>query len=145
MPILTNSMKKYVLNESRGFTIAQKSIYNKRIVNYACKGIKDLALLAEKLPEKQQAEIFNRETLKPLIEKVFTMPKGEFKDKQEYEEKRKRILQLCFLVLETIGAIENAWKLAPDIMDMLTKAGLYETIETLKGLKAVYLAGFKVS
>jgi len=151
MPILTEPMKKYLLNDSKkGYTAEARSTYNRRIVEYAKKGIEDLALLADKLPEEIQAQIFNPETLRPLIEKVFTMPKIEAKSREEYEEKfeslegkRKRIIQLCYLTLDTIGFTSNAWNLAPDIMDTLTKAGLHETLPALIGVKAVYLAGFK--
>jgi hypothetical protein len=151
MPILTEPMKKYLLNDSKkGYTAEARSTYNRRIIEYAKKGIEDLALLAEKLPEELQAQIFNKETLRPLIEKVFTMPKIEAKNRAGYmeklesmEEKRKRIIQLCYLTLDTIGFLDNAWKLAPDIMDTLTKAGLHEPLPTLIGVKAIYLAGFK--
>ena len=151
MPILTEPMKKYLLNDSKkGYTAEARSTYNRRIIEYAKKGIEDLALLADKLPEELQAQIFNPEILRPLIEKVFTMPKIEAKSREEYKEKfaslegkRKRIIQLCYLTLDTIGSTSNAWNLAPDIMDTLTKAGLHETLPALIGVKAVYLAGFK--
>ena len=151
MPILTEPMKKYVLNDSKkGYTAEARSTYNRRIVEYARKGIEDLALLAEKLPEELQAQIFNEKTLQPLIQKIFTMPKIEAKSKEEYEkkresleEKRKRIIRLSYLTLNIIGFTENAWRLAPDIIDTLVKAGLHETINTLIGIKAIYLEGFK--
>jgi len=109
MPILTEPMKKYLLNDSKkGYTVEARSTYNRRIIEYAKKGIEDLALLAEKLPEELQAQIFNKETLRPLIEKVFTMPKIEAKNRAEYVEKRKRIIQLCYLTLDTIGLLKES-------------------------------------
>lgn len=144
MPILTEPMKKYLSNDSkRGYTAEVRSAYNRRIVEYAKKGIEDLTLLAEKLPEDLQAQIFNKETLRPLLQKVFTMPKIEAETKEEYLRKRKRIVELCYETVNIMGFLDNAWRLAPEIMDTLIKAGLHETIDTLVGLKAVYLEGLK--
>jgi len=149
MPILTEPMKKYLLNDSKkGYTVEVKSAYNRRIVEYARKGIKDLALLAEKLPEDLQAKIFNEETLRQLIGNLFRLRqqvKENYSEEElrEMEERRKRIVQLCYLTIDIIGYTPNAWDLARDIMDILIKAGLKETFNTLIGLKAIYIEGFK--
>lgn len=147
MAILTEPMKRYLLNDSKkGYTAEVKSAYNRRIVEYAEKGIEDLALLAEKLPEELQAQIFNKETLRPLIANLFSDPRSRDKHdfgEEEIERKRKRLVQICYLILSIMGHTINARRLAPDIMDTLTKAGLHETFDTLIGLKAIYLEGFK--
>jgi len=167
MPILTEPMKKYLLNDSKkGYTAEVKSAYNRRIVEYAKKGLEDLKLLAEKLPEEFQAQIFNEETLRPLISSLFHFYRPEMGEEvlkrtvgllgermmwvptpldKELENRRKRIVQLCYLTLDVIGDSTNAWQLAPEIMDTLIKAGLHETFGTLIGLKAVYLEGYKQS
>lgn len=151
MPVLTEPMKKYLLNDSKkGYTAEVKSAYNRRIVEYARTGIKDLTLLAEKLPEEMQAKIFNEDTLRLLIGNLFRLRqqvKENYSEEElrEMEERRKRIVQLCYLALEIIGYTPNAWDLARNVMDTLTKAGLHETFDTLIGIKAIYLEGFKKS
>ena len=146
MPILTEPMKKYLLNDSKkGYTAEVKSAYNRRIIEYAKKGIEDLTLLAEKLPEEKQAQIFNKENMRPLIGNIFRLRQQTKQSygKEEMEKRRKRILQLCYETLSTIGFRDNAWDLARDIMDILIKAGLKETLPTIIGLKAVYIKSFK--
>lgn len=151
MPILTEPMKKYILNDSKkGYTVEVKSAYNRRIVEYAKKGIEDLTLLTEKLPEEMQAKIFNEDTLRPLIGNLFRLRqqvKENYSEEElrEMEERRQRIVQLCYLTLNIIGYTPNAWDLARDVMDTLIKAGLHEAFDTLIGLKAIYLEGFKQS
>jgi len=151
MTILSKPMKKYLLNESKkGYMEDVQKAYNRRIIEYAREGIKDLALLAEKLPEDLQAKIFNEEMLRPLIGNLFRLRhqvKENYSEEEsrEMEERRKRIVQLCYLTLDIIGYTPNAWDLARDVMDTLIKAGLKETFDTLVGLKAVYLEGFKQS
>jgi hypothetical protein len=55
--MLGNSMKKYVMSENKnGYSKQVQSVYNNRIKNYANLALKDLALLAERLPEDQQTE-----------------------------------------------------------------------------------------
>jgi len=151
MPILTEPMKKYLLNDSKkGYTAEVKSAYNRRMVEYAKKGIEDLTLLTEKLSEDLQAKIFNEEMLRPLIGNLFRF-REQLKENcspeelSQMEERRKRIVQLCYFTVNTIGYTPNAWALARDIMDTLIKAGLKETFDTLIGLKAVYIEGFKQS
>ena len=68
MSILTKPMKKYLLSDSKkGYKENVQSAYNRRIVEYARKGIEDLVLLAEKLPEELQARIFNEEMMLLLM------------------------------------------------------------------------------
>jgi len=167
MPILTEPMKNYLLNDSKkGYTAEVKSAYNRRIVEYAKKGIEDLTLLAKKLPEDLQAKIFNEDTLRPLISSLFHFYRPEMGEEilkrtlglrgermiwvptpldKELESRRRRIVRLCYLTLDIIGDNTNTWQLAPEVMDTLIKAGLKETFDTLIGLKAIYLEGFKQS
>ena len=68
VPILTKAMKKYLLSASKkGYKENVQSAYNRRIVEYARKGIEDLVLLVEKLPEELQAKIFNEEMMLLLM------------------------------------------------------------------------------
>ncbi|MBS7632536.1 hypothetical protein KEJ15_02790 [Candidatus Bathyarchaeota archaeon] len=145
MPILTEPMKKYLVNDSKkGYTAEAKSTYNRRIVEYAVRGLKDLTLLAEKLPEDLQAEIFNETNLRLLIRNIF---RGHIKkdyEEAELEQRRERILRLSYETLTEIGFRDNAWDLAPDVMKILINAGLHETFDTIVGLKAIYIKGFSM-
>lgn len=167
MPILTDPMKRYLLNDSKkGYSLEVKSAYNRRIVEYAKRGLEDLKLLAEKLPEELQAQIFNEETLRPLLGSLFHFYKPDMGEEvlkrtvglhgermvwtappldKELESRRKRIVRLCYLTLDIIGYSTNVWHLAPETMDTLVKGGLHETFDTFIGLKAVYLEGYRQS
>ena len=136
-------MKQYVMNqEKNGYNKETQNVYNNRLKNYAIDALKDLALLAEKLPEDELKDIFNEKTMSPLIRNVFRAKiKGNYEEK-ELEQRRQRILRLSWDALSEIGFRDNAWNLAPDVMNILIKAGLHETFDTFVGLKAVYIKGF---
>ena len=145
--MLGNAMRKYVTSPNkRKLSKAVQNVYNWRIKKYTLQALKDLVLLTEKLPEDRQAEIFNEETLTPLIRNLFRLIPKPFVevadlpglDKDELEKRRKRILTLCHIALEEIGDIINARNLAPDITRALTEAGPQETMSTITGLRAVY-------
>lgn len=122
MGILTKPMKKYVLSETKqGYNVSE---YNKRILEYALKGLSDLTLLAQKLPKDQKARVFNKETLGALFKAIFNI-KIQAKDHQEYlknkaskdmVEERKRLLQLCDLVLHLIGDYSLVGAIVPEPM-----------------------------
>lgn len=130
-----------MLQKKNGYSSQTQSVYNNRIRNYAIQALRDLALLAEKLPEKQQAQIFNEETVSPLANQILRFRPGREFAKEEAEERRKRVLELCSVILEKIGKVENAYDLAPDIMGILMM-GQSETLSTITALKAIYLKGF---
>ncbi len=137
MPILTKSMKKFLLNETKqGYSNSVKSAYNRRIIEYAKRGIEDLTLLAQKLTEDQQAEIFTKEKLAPFLRVLF---KHRFKpqmSKEELEKRRKRLLEICYDHLSYLGSEENAWSLAYKPMKVFT----FKSHPTPVGLEAIYIA-----
>jgi hypothetical protein len=136
-------MRKYVMSDRKnGYNKQTQNVYNSRIRHYAVQALKDLALLAEKLPEKQQAQIFNEDTLSALVYGILRFRTVQQIDEKEARERQSRILSLCYLVLNEVGYRENAWSLAPDIMNILVMGGSSETVDTITGLKAVYLKGF---
>jgi hypothetical protein len=136
-------MRKYVTNERKnGYNKQTQNVYNNRIKNYAIQALRDLALLAEKLPERQQAQIFNEETLTSLVRNIFGFRTKQQVDEKETQERRTRILQLCYDIVNEMGTMENASDLAPDVMNILTMGGLHETLPTITALKAIYLKGF---
>jgi hypothetical protein len=136
-------MRKYVMNEKKnGYNKQTQNVYNNTIKNYATRALRDLTLPAEKLPEKQQAQILNEETLTPRVRSIFSFLTKQQVDEKEAQERRTRILQLCYDILDEIGTLENALDLAPDIMNILTMGSLHETLPTITALKAIYLKGF---
>ena len=137
--ILSEAMRKYVLNTTKqGYTKEVRSVYNRRIVEYAKRGLENLALLAENLPEDQLAEVFNKQSLGPLVKAVFRLRIKPEMNEKELHERRKRILKLSYLTLTQIGTLQNAWALAPNVMRVLTKAGLSD-IDPIIGLKAIHI------
>jgi hypothetical protein len=146
--MLGNAMRAYVRSPNkRKLDKNMKNTYNWRIEQYTLQALKDLVLLAEKLPEDRQADIFNEETLTPLIKHLFRLipkPFVEVADlkkinKEELEKRRRRVLTLCYVALEEIGDIFNARNLAPEIMQAFTEAGRQDTNPTITGLKAIYI------
>jgi hypothetical protein len=136
-------MKQYVMNkEKTGYSKETQNVYNNRLKNYAVDALKDLALLAEKLPEDELREVFNEKTLSPLIRNIFRAKLKDNYEEKEFEQRRQRILRLSWDTLTEIGFRDNAWNLAPDVMNILIKAGLHENFDTFVGLKAIYIKGF---
>jgi len=139
-------MKQYVMNqEKNGYSKETQNVYNNRLKNYAIDALKDLALLAEKLPEDELQDVFNEKTLSPLIRIIFRAKIKDNYEEKEFEQRRQRILRLSWDALSEIGFRDNAWNLAPDVMNILIKAGLHETFDTFVGLKAIYIKGFNQS
>jgi hypothetical protein len=141
--VLSKSMKQYVMNqEKNGYSKETQNVYNNRLKNYAIDALKDLALLAEKLPEDELQDVFNEKTLSPLIRNIFRAKLKDNYEEKEFEQRRQRILRLSWDTLTEIGFRDNAWNLAPDVMNILIKAGLHENFDTFVGLKAIYIKGF---
>ena len=135
-------MKQYVLTqEKKGYNKDTQNVYNSRLKSYAVDALKDLALLAEKLPEDELKDIFNKKTMMPLIRNVFRGKIKENYEQEELEQRVQRILELSYETLSTIGFRDNAWNLAPDVMSILCKAGLHETYDTFVGIKAIFIKG----
>jgi len=141
--VLSKSMKQYVMSqEKKGYSKETQNVYNNRLRNYAVEALKDLALLAEKLSEEELQDIFNEKTLSPLIKNIFRAKIKDNYEEKEFEQRRQRILRLSWDTLTEIGFRDNAWNLAPDVMNILIKAGLHENFDTFVGLKAIYIKGF---
>lgn len=144
--MLSKSMKQYVMSKDKnGYAKDFQNVYNNRLRNYAGQALKDLALLAENLPEHQQEQVFNVVNLSPLIRNVFRVRVKENYETEEFEQRRKRILSLSCDALSEIGSRDNAWDLAPDVMNILTKAGLHETFDAFVNIKAIYIKWFNQS
>ncbi|MCZ2809571.1 MAG: hypothetical protein O2V44_09480 [Candidatus Bathyarchaeota archaeon] len=139
MPILTEPMKKYVLSEDkRGWN---KSAYNSRIREYAVQGLRDLALLADKLPEEELAKIFNKENLFHLLESILKT-KISVKNHEEWKKiketpimlaKRRRLLNVCNTILMLIGDYNFTAALVPSDWKPWLGSG-YPPIDNLRAI-----------
>lgn len=136
--MLGNSMKKYVMSENKnGYSKAVQSVYNNRIKTYAKQALQDLALLAEKLPEDQQTEIFNKENTWELIRAIFRQSSEEMtrleQDKALMKKKRDRLLPICYNIIAELNESNLAHLLAPVGDRYMIKEG-----GQLAHLKAIY-------
>ena len=131
MAILTKPMKKYLLSESKqGFTAEVRATYDRRIVEYAKRGIDDLTLLAGKLSEDQLKAVFNHENLRDLIRILFRLPES---DDATLNERRRRLLPLCHEIIATLNNPGFAMQLAPAIWRVIVKEK-----GSLPGIRTVY-------
>ncbi len=136
--MLGNSMRKYVMSENKnGYSKAVQAVYNTRIKSYAKQAIQDLALLAEKLPEDQQADIFNSENMKPLFKAILKPAPEEItqltQNKELAKKKRNRLRPLTYEIITLLNDSNLSWLIAPIGARYMTKEGGY-----LAHLKAIY-------
>ena len=96
--MLTDAMRNYVKNEKKvGYTKEVQNTYNYRLKNYTIQALKDLAFLAEKLPEEEQAKIFNRENVSPFLQKLFSLKSND------EEKRRERVIGLWKALFGIVG------------------------------------------
>jgi len=136
--MLGNSMRKYVMSENKnGYSKAVQAVYNSRIKSYAKQAIQDLALLAQKLPEDQQADIFNSGNMKPFFEALLKLSPEEIiqltKNKELTRNKRNRLLPLTCQIINLLNDSNLSWLIAPIGARYLLKEGGH-----LAHLKAIY-------
>jgi len=97
-------MREYVnRNGNNGYDKETQNVYNMRLRTYAQQAIKDLALLAEKLPEDQQKQIFNTKNMWPLIRNIYRAKNKENMnvENEEFQQRCHRILSLnCDTLVE---------------------------------------------
>ena len=146
-------MKQYVMNkEKNGYNKEIQNVYNNRLRAYAIQALKDLALLADKLPETQQAQVFNDTTMAPLFQNLFNLSERKTAqqpqtiqdspkkmDQEQLQKRRSRILRLCYEAVNVIGDTMNAHNLAPYEMNVLLYAGQNNALPALIGTNAVYI------
>ncbi len=131
-------MRKYVTSENKnGYSKQVQSVYNSRIKTYAKQALKDLALLAEKLPENQQTEIFNQQTLNPLIAAILKPSPEQITqlnaNKELTKKKRERLRPLCHSLINQLNDHHLAHLIAPiGTKYMIAEGG------RLAFLKAIY-------
>jgi len=136
--MLGNSMRKYVMSENKnGYSKAVQSVYNSRIKTYAKQALQDLTLLAEKLPEDQQTEIFNEKNIWQLLRAILKQNSEEMtqlhQDKELAKKKRERLLPFCYNLITLLNDSNLAHLLSPVGDRYMTKEGGH-----LAHLKAIY-------
>jgi hypothetical protein len=96
---------------------------NDRLIAYATLAIKDIALLAEKLPEDQLSKIFNVKGMRPFFAALFRTEMEDVKSHEEYlawknskeiKGKRKRLLQMAQSVLDQLANEQLVHVLLPE-------------------------------
>jgi len=132
--MLGNAMRKYVLSERKnGYSSQVQNVYNYRIKKYAVQALKDLALLAQRLPEDQQAEIFNEENMCELLKALFKLDPKLWEDKELLKKKRRRLLPLCYNIVMLFNDSTFAGLIAPLQWQVIGQEG-----GPLPNLRAVY-------
>ena len=136
--MLGNSMRKYVMSENKnGYSKQVQSVYNNRVKNYAKLALRDLALLAQKLPEDQQTEIFNDQNVTNLLAALLKLNPAQLAELNDNrvlaKKKRQRLLPLCYDLITLLNDRSLAHLMAPVGTRYMIKEG-----GTLSFLKAVY-------
>ena len=136
--MLGNSMRKYVMSENKhGYSKQVQSVYNNRIKNYAKLALKDLTLLAQKLPEDQQTEIFNEGNITNLLAALLKLNAAQLTELNDnrvlVKKKRQRLLPLCYELITLLNDPNLAHLIAPVGTRYMIKEG-----GQLAFLKAIY-------
>ncbi len=118
--MLGNSMRKYVMGEkANGYTKEVRSVYNYRVRKYAIQALKDLALLAQKLPEDQQAEIFNEQNMRDLFRAILKLPNTLINDELLQKQKRQRLLPICYELITLLDDSTFCHLIAPTVWPVM--------------------------
>src|SRR3990172_8390495 len=136
--MLGNSMRKYVMSKNKnGYSKQVQSVYNNRIKKYATLALKDLTLLAQKLPEDQQTEIFNDQNITSLLAALLKLSPAQLTELNDNrvlaKKKRQRLLPLCYDLITLLNDSNLAHLIAPVGSKYMIKEGGH-----LAHLKAIY-------
>lgn len=136
--VLGNGLRKYVMSENKNHHSKEvQRVYNNRIKKYAKQAIQDLTLLALKLPEDQQAEIFSDKTINPLFTAIIKPTPEQmiqyFENKELTQKKRQNLLPICYNIISQLNDSNLAHLLAPVGTRYMIKEG-----GQLAFLKAIY-------
>ena len=136
--MLGNSMRKYVMSENKnGYSKQVQSVYNNRIKKYANLALKDLTLLAQKLPEDQQSEIFNDQNITSFLTALLKLSPAQLTELNDnrvlVKKKRQRLLPLCHDLITLVNDSNLAHLIAPVGSRYMIKEG-----GQLAFLKAIY-------
>jgi len=140
MPVLTKKMEKYVLKKTKvGYTNEHSSKYNRRIIEYAKKGIEQLTLLAENLPEEQLEEIFNRDNLRRFFANVLFKVEPNMIDEKKRKKRRRRILELWHTIVFAMRTPGFAAHLAPEAYEAIKTREQHDEIAAFIAIRSAIL------
>jgi hypothetical protein len=128
---LSPEMRKLLETDWAGLDSDTRSVYMTRLKHQTAQIIKDLTLIANKMPEKHLADItkgLTAERLKPLIRAILQPATGPYlpsrrlkkDDKQLWEQRRVRIQQICEVMIKELWDVTNA--IAPNASHYLGAA-----------------------
>ena len=140
--MLSEPMREYVntKNKNDKYNKNVQAVYNSRIRKEIDLALKDLAFLAETLPEKQLEKIFSAKTLKPFLKALFRLElkardhKDWLQKKKELKPKRDRLLKLSGAVLRIVGDGRFAVALLPESL----RFELDQMNSSVENLRAVF-------
>lgn len=129
MNMLTKAMTKYVQSFplKTGYTKEIRNRYDGRLRHYATRAIQDLILLAEKLSEKQQTEIFSSANMAPLLRALFSLKSDDI------EKRRKRVIGLwkVLFMSEVMSYGYGADLIGNKIMQILVRKSMDTAFEAI--------------
>jgi len=109
------------MSNKAGYNKNTQSTYDNRLEEDIVQALRDLTLLAERLPDKQLERVFNAKTLTTFFQALFKLKieaEGNHKDwlqkKKDLKPKRDRLLKLSGAVLKIIGDGRFAVVLLPE-------------------------------
>jgi len=129
MNVLGKGLRKYVMNEKKGYDKARQRVYDPRLEKTAIQGLKDLALLAEKLPEEQLAKIFNAENTSPFLRALLSLKSDS------PEKRRKRVLRLWNTLFGVVSTTYGLSLVSREVWAVLAS-------QPIPHIQAVYYATF---
>ena len=99
MPQTLNSRQQYLLKNPKlleEMTPQKRGAFYRDVRRKAAAELGDIIFLARTLPERQQAQVFSKETMSSLLDALLSI-KREL-DEKDLEKRRKRLLQIFHLL-----------------------------------------------
>lgn len=102
--MLDKRIRKHFLDGWKGVELEVKAVEVSRTKNLIRQTFKDLALLAEKLPEKHLADTFTADTIMPFVKVLVRVNTKTWPPTDEEMERIKRLRPICRQVLHEFAA-----------------------------------------
>jgi hypothetical protein len=100
---LRKEIRQHFKDDWKGVKSGTKAVEVSRTKNRIRQTLKDLALVASKLPEKHLGDVFTVAEVMPFVKALVYVPRGERLTREE-ERRIKRVGQLCKEVLQELSA-----------------------------------------
>jgi hypothetical protein len=126
--MLGKAMRKYVMEEKKEkYSKEKRNVYDYRLKKYAVQALKDLALLAEKLPEKQQSEIFSVENTSPFLRTLFSL------ESDDVEKRKRRVIGLWHALFSNLSTTYGLKLVSREVWQVLAS-------QPIPHIQAIYYA-----